>query len=415
MSIWNKILVGFIFVASVAFFYMAMRTLKTHQYWRESVQKHEKKIQEVEDENYKLVEGDEEVEDAELGIKQLRFELHKLMIDRGRVWYRCKPAQANPQTGQVAVTTDLPIPHKITAKTVLYVFEEADVDQGNPAQSGHYLGEFKVTDVGETQVQLAPAMKMDDEELQLMAASRGPWTLYEKMPIDNHEIFADLDEAELEKLLPKENLPEYVNDGQMLTSEEAVDLGLEGTVVEVDENGKVVYVDENGSVVQVSEVGEDGAVTYTDESGKEVNPTEIMEKLAENGKGMYRRPLRDYKVLLRDNHLQRSLMVDRLEAAQRNLQYMVVAGDDADVQVRFRQQEKTELKGRLAEAIRQHRASTDHQQVLQQEIEARRLAVARMIAGNQATAGQIARIQLDAAQKIDARTPRMAQSGVQGN
>ena len=38
MSIWNKILIGLIFVASVAFFYMAARTLKTHQYWRSVAQ-----------------------------------------------------------------------------------------------------------------------------------------------------------------------------------------------------------------------------------------------------------------------------------------------------------------------------------------------------------------------------------------
>ena len=32
MSIWNKVLIGFIFVVALGFFYVATRTLKTHAY-----------------------------------------------------------------------------------------------------------------------------------------------------------------------------------------------------------------------------------------------------------------------------------------------------------------------------------------------------------------------------------------------
>jgi len=34
MSLWNKILLGLIFVASLGFFYTAARTLKTQKSWR---------------------------------------------------------------------------------------------------------------------------------------------------------------------------------------------------------------------------------------------------------------------------------------------------------------------------------------------------------------------------------------------
>ena len=57
MSIWNKILVWVIGVASVALFYMAARTLKTHQYWRELAQKYERKIEQVQEQNHVLLEG----------------------------------------------------------------------------------------------------------------------------------------------------------------------------------------------------------------------------------------------------------------------------------------------------------------------------------------------------------------------
>ena len=35
MSIWNKVLIGLILLASIGFFILGARALKTHQYWRE--------------------------------------------------------------------------------------------------------------------------------------------------------------------------------------------------------------------------------------------------------------------------------------------------------------------------------------------------------------------------------------------
>ena len=47
MSIWNKVLVGLICVASLALFYLAARTLRTHQYWCDLARQHEDKIDQV--------------------------------------------------------------------------------------------------------------------------------------------------------------------------------------------------------------------------------------------------------------------------------------------------------------------------------------------------------------------------------
>ena len=49
MSIWNKILIGLIIVALLPFFYMAARTLKTHQHWREKAQAFEEQIDKQEE------------------------------------------------------------------------------------------------------------------------------------------------------------------------------------------------------------------------------------------------------------------------------------------------------------------------------------------------------------------------------
>ena len=136
MSIWNKVLIGLIIVASLGFFYMALRTLKTHQHWRENAQRHEKKIEQFQKDSRQLIEGTGEGEGYQPGIDYLRLELNKLLVDRGRVWTGCKPqaGQQTQQTGLVSVATD---PRGIAPKTVLYVFEGTDVRQG-----GRYLGEF---------------------------------------------------------------------------------------------------------------------------------------------------------------------------------------------------------------------------------------------------------------------------------
>ena len=102
MSIWNKMLVWVIGVASVALFYMAARTLKTHQYWRELAQKYERKIEQVQQQNRVLLEGGAKQDDqTPMGIRQRRIELNKLLLDRHRVWSKCEPkVKLNQQTAR---------------------------------------------------------------------------------------------------------------------------------------------------------------------------------------------------------------------------------------------------------------------------------------------------------------------------
>ena len=174
MSIWNKILVWVIGVASVALFYMAARTLKTHQYWRELAQKYERKIEQVQEQNHMLLEGGEnQGEQAQLGIRQRRIELNKLLLDRHRVWFKCDPkVKLNREDGtaEITVTIDHPDPHGIAENTVLYGFEEADVQS-----KGRYLGEFKVTKSDEKQktVVLVPTLPLGPRRSSAWAMPSG--------------------------------------------------------------------------------------------------------------------------------------------------------------------------------------------------------------------------------------------------
>lgn len=185
MSMWNKVLLGLIGVASLLLFYMAVRTLKTHQSWRELARKYEQAIDRVQRENKSLAGGVEKSgAPMQPGIRQLRLELNTFLMDRGRAWFNCDAkVKVNPEEGsaEVAVTTDQPAPNGITDNTVVYAFEEADVQKNK----GRYLGEFKVTKVDGKQSLLAPTSRLTPREAERLAAAQRPWTLYELMPRDN--------------------------------------------------------------------------------------------------------------------------------------------------------------------------------------------------------------------------------------
>ncbi len=391
MSIWNKVLVGLIAVAALGFWYMTMRTLKTQQYWRELAEDFEERIEQVEDQNQWLREGKEEDgELAAMGIRQTQLALEKVLMDRGRAWYNGTP-EATPQTaqtGEVRVTTDLPDPHGITVDTVLYVFEQTPLQEG-----GAYLGPFVVDQVAAKQVALKPAFKFDAAELQRLSRSQGPWVMYDKLPVDNYYLFAELDEDELRKLLPATSVEDYLRHGEEAAWEDVEQWGVEGTVV--DQNG-VPLLDDQGQKI----AGRDG---------------------------VFRRRLRDYAALLHaapygeeyDVHIpsrrsQQTLLKDLIASMERDVQYMQAAAADAKRQVTFRENEKAALEADLAKIRAERDAVLTHRQQLEEKLGELKAAVEQILEQNRTMAGQIARIQLEAARQIEQRTRAMARSAEEG-
>ena len=206
MSIWNKVLIGLIIVASLGLFYVSLRALQTHRYWRTAANKHEAKLAQLPKEIERLKYGEAEGEEC---VQSLRIALYKELIDRGRVWYNCAPQQVAAATGEVRVKISKPSPHGIIPNMVLLVFEEK-----GPKAQGRYLGEFKVKEVGDNLVGMEPSMAMIATELQLLAQSKGPWTLCELTPKDSHDVFAGLSPDELKAILPANTVQEYLDDGK---------------------------------------------------------------------------------------------------------------------------------------------------------------------------------------------------------
>lgn len=380
MSIWNKILLGVIVVASLGMFYMGMRTLQTHEYWRGLAKKFETRLAEVQKQNYELEYGSEGGEEAandpaKMGIRQLDLAIQKLTALRGRVWYNCLPQQPNPQTGQVRVATDKPEPNGITVGSVLYVFEEGEVGKG-----ARYIGEFKADEVADKLVAISPTRKLVPWELQRLTESVGKkssWVVYEQMPVDNHELFARLSEADKKALLPAESVEEYLKDGQPATWAQMDEWGVKGLLLDKDGN---LVVDNQGN-----------------------RPADA--------KGVYSRQLRDYAALLANYDRQRTVLFDLREATERDKKLIQDALAQAQARIQACTKEIAETKADLArlrfegEAVGQLLSSLSRRTAdLLKEVQ-------RLITENQDIAGQIAKIQLDATRKIDARTRAVVQSG----
>ncbi|MDZ7619879.1 MAG: hypothetical protein U1E05_23005 [Patescibacteria group bacterium] len=375
MSIWNKILLGLVFVTSLVFMYMAARTLQTHKTWREAASKQETRLKEINDQiKESLNATSEQRVIAEMGIEQLRQELFALLVDRGRVWNNCEPENVLAETGQVRVKTDFPdednLPgrHGIHEKTVLHVFEEGDVEAPLNDGGGRYLGEFRVTEVADGMVAMEPAMRMEKRELDRLSASRGPWSLYEVLPRDSHKVIRRMDKDYLRRVLPETVVNEYLYDGELMTKAKAEELGLEGKIV-----------------------------------------NEKRAEVADGEEGVYTRDLRDYRIAFNVFHRDRTLWHDRRESAELDKRYTEDAAADAAKQVAFRTSEVADLTAELGRFQRELAAVVAHEGAINGKLAELGRSATELVANNRAIASQIAQVQMEAQRRIDERTRRVAQ------
>ena len=209
MNIWNRVLLGFILVVSLAFLYLAVKDLRLHREWGDKARSYlgtEEKPGSIEKElklQDELTNG--LVADGVVvtpGIRQLSVDLNRLMLQRGRAWFDCQPELVD-QTG-IRVKTSLPNPNEITAESVVYVFEQKPAGQG----CGSYLGQFAVVGVTPEKVQLQPSRNLSPQEIERVetsaqASQASPdlrWTLYETLPVDDPDAFADLTPEQIQDL-----------------------------------------------------------------------------------------------------------------------------------------------------------------------------------------------------------------------
>jgi hypothetical protein len=398
MSIWNKILLGCIFVTALVLFVLSARALQAHRVWRASYNKHKEAIAAAEQQAEELVGN---LDPDSTGLLRAKLELYKLLIGRGRVWDNCRPMNVakdqDPATNQerVQITLQTETPNAVEAKSVLYAFE--DKQAGEVAT---YLGQFTVTQVGGDQIILRPSVRLSDSEFARVQTSQQaatPWRLYELMPTDDYEVLAKLTEEEKKALFPNEQtfvdentseeeakkyatINDYLYDGQIMMKEQAEKLGLSGKVVMVDEAGKPVR-NEQGLYTEVADA-----------------------------KGMFIRTLRDYEVLFDEEHRIRSQIEAQIRVAERDVQFLQESLADSRIQRQTRQKQIRDLEQELAKVTRERGAVQDHEAKLTGAIASMTRAIADLIARNEATIAQVGRIQADASRVINARTAGVVQA-----
>ncbi len=367
MCIWNKILVGLICLAAPFLFYMSARMLKTDQNWSGEAARLTEDLKKANTEHEQLMEGVEKPDGTvEPGLRQLRIELHRLLVDRRRAWANCIPSiKLGSDTAEVTLTIDAPAPHGIADKTVLYAFEEPKKEEPGAKQKGEkpekpekgrYLGEFAVTKQSGKQITIVPTKRLTPRERDKLAQAekdKNAWRLYELMPQDKRYIFAALTDEQKRSLLPAASVDEYIKDG------------------------------------------------------KPASPDDVADRVVD---GKYVRQLHDYNILFNSEYEQETLLRDSIEAATRDKKLM----DDA---LALGRQQEEACKKDIASATedrakdyRERDVVAAQLKILQEKVAAMQAAVARLIEWNRAMAGQIAKFQLEAARRIDRRTQAMARS-----
>jgi hypothetical protein len=380
------VVVELIFLATMGFFLLASETVRINAVLRSQVNKIQKDLDTFDAQNNALRDGTNDsliigqLSNQDPPVKTTKDEQgnekidsianldHELLIAtrlRGRIWRNVKPTGApNPQTGAINISVPSPTPAGIKPQTVVFVFDDGAPQP--PAASGapqgpQYLGEFTVTGAGPQQAALQPVLGLDEFERRRLATSRGPWIVYETMPLDRHEIFAGKTDQELQKLLPKKTVNEYIRDFKPATAD--------------DDPVRVVGYDENN---------------------KPLPPSDISKAT----KKLYQRRLRDYAAEFDDLARRRIAMMTEKDAIQKDIVRLTQAEEAAKKIQAFRENERTKLTGDLAGLMRERAAIEKHLAEVNKLLARARQLTAELMRRNDQLAAELAARQL--------RTPRPA-------
>jgi hypothetical protein len=344
------VVVELIFLATMGFFLLASETVRINAVLRTQVKETQKKLDTFEAQNDALQNGTDnstiigQLSNQEPPVKTTKDEQgdekiesiadldHKLLIAarlRGRVWRNVKGSPPNAQTGAVSVSLAAatvagaaPTPAGIKPQTIVYVFEDGPAqapDEKGAPRGAQYLGEFSVATAGPQQASLVPVLPLDQFERGRLTKSRVPWIIYETMPLDRHEIFAGKSEKELQQLLPKKTVNEYIRDGKPSTAD--------------DDPIRVVGFDENG---------------------KPLPPGDI----SKAAKKLYQRRLRDYAAEFDEMARRRVAMLTDIDAVKKDIVRLTDAEDAAKKIQAFRENERTKLASDL-DGVKKERAAIE--------------------------------------------------------
>jgi hypothetical protein len=440
---WYHItLTSLIMVFSTVWFYLAARTLMIEKAWRTEIEGpldpprvtnyYELAVHKAEEYRDQLIKGYEEEGKEHLPLDVLKTEVEKLLQGRGRIWGGTRKVVNADGKITVTLPEGMPPPE---VKTILWGFDDPNV------AGSQFVGDFEVTGARGQDVDLAPVLQLRAAELQRLAGKRGTGlVLYEVMPTDSPELYADLlhtlheegvDDAALltSKLFPK--LPaaivrEFANDGKSaaanepasdrvwrrvkakadfympVTAEEAKKAEAEGQPLESDpETQKPAIKIAQDTILVLDPKSADEQI----QAGHvEPAPTEPP---GESDKVYHRMP-RDYAKLYRDLNLQ----IEELLRATARTEHQNAAVKDGLAKVNQNIADRAKEKAKL-ERDRTHYQEEEtmikaHVAALEKEVAETRAEIQRVLASNHELDGLLTALTHELADFINRRAPLQA-------
>ncbi|MCA9264385.1 MAG: hypothetical protein KDA60_11075 [Planctomycetales bacterium] len=424
-KIGHILLLAGLFLATFGLVYLTAGTLRTHQKYRERYNR-------LEQELAREVQQRDQLKNPQLAgpgqsLPELRAELGRLLLDRGRVWRGVTFSNFENSTltinmsgwgdeacAKLGGTADEdsfdlePVPmdegdepagevpaqkqHGIVEGMTLFLFEQSPIasipeevqtvlfgasDLAKRDQNGvcqlptYYLGDFKVASVAPDSISLEPISRLAPDQLAAIENSNGAsWALFEIMPIDRHDVFAGLDEAQLRMLMPQEGsgltdaqyaglMQSYLQDDQPadrsadpartlkeveFIKERTFDVDADTDEPQIDES-----FDHTGRAVLAQlRLGEPvvfqpGDTAYFDTNTADKLVADGFAKETDQPTKFVRR-LRDYLYLFRSVGFEQEQVADTMSRLQSESATVIEAARKANEQIAYRTDERNKLR-----------------------------------------------------------------------
>ncbi len=227
---WNVLHVLGLFLtfgAGFAYLVLSAAMLKTETSWKKTAEQMQEQVAMQEARVEQLENGFsidpktgrlQTVENEVDSLAGAEAELKRVMYDRGRLWRNVsRGAVNNNQINlslppvQVSAPADSDAPaagpaptqpqRSLAANDIVYAFGQMpSPDNQNIAVPAYFVGEFVVRSVNGQNLTVEPTTKLDQTQQQVINL-KNPWMLYDKMPVDEHQIFENMDDEKLATLI----------------------------------------------------------------------------------------------------------------------------------------------------------------------------------------------------------------------
>lgn len=341
---WQNItLVTLFLLFGVLFFFLASKNLAIQTSWRNEIKNFEKKVADTEKANKEKREGEYDAAkhqwiEPNASLEEWRRRVQLVMQGRGRVWDQVQCTNAAPDGSLLGVVPQ-PTPPGIAEKTILFVFD------GTPSNAGaEYLGEFEVTKVDGQTVALSPVLALRGSEIKGLTSRKGKvLTLYEIMPTDNHDWWAQIEPdqrvAFFSNAVPQNIKLEFANDGQAPAAGQPDGDQVWRRVKALRSFDVSIGVGDKAETQSVNE----GTELILDPKSAEERIAAGDVALVEGNDKVFRRTLRDYARQTRDLNLRIDELMRNIKVTSDQLAIVQEAQKKVDADLAFRTKEKAAL------------------------------------------------------------------------